>query len=149
MTTRTTVLAAPVDIETPDSLIQEWLDNWNKGNVSPITLEDLDDITYDFIYRAADHAANLELHKCLFYLRTSDAKQEEDLASALLAYRRPKQQDDSDQIQAELMKEIEDLIAVLDEIYKDLMMTKIIKLKNKILQKNINLQCITMNTLER
>lgn len=131
MTTRTTALPTPVDIETPDLLIQEWLDNWNKGNVSPITLEDLDDITYDFIYRAADHAANLELTKCLFYLKTAAARgQEEDLAGALLAYRRPNQEDDSDQIQAELMKEIEDL--------KDYMMTKIIKLKNKISQKNIN-----------
>tara|TARA_R110000772_G_scaffold66028_1_gene147284 strand:- start:90 stop:479 length:390 start_codon:yes stop_codon:yes gene_type:complete len=127
MTTRTTVLPAPVDIETPDSVIQEWLNNWNKGNVSPITLEDLDDITYDFIYRAADHAANLELTKCLFYLRTSAASQEEDLASALLAYRRPKGEDDLDQIRTDLMKEIEDL--------KDFMMTKIIKLKNKIPQK--------------
>ena len=131
MTTRTTVLPAPVDIETPDSVIQEWLDNWSKGNVSPITLEDLDDITYDFIYRAADRAANLELHKCLFYLRTSAASQEEDLASALLAYRRPKQQDDLDYIRADLMKEIEEL--------KDYMMTKIIKLKNKIPPKNTNL----------
>ncbi len=130
MATRTTVLPAPVDIQTPDSLIQEWLDNWNKGNVSPITLEDLDDITYDFIYRAADHAANLELTKCLFYLGTTDAKQEEDLASALLAYRRPKDEDKSDHIRADLMREIEEL--------KDYMMTKITKLKNKISQKNIN-----------
>ena len=127
MATRTTVLPAPVDIQTPDSLIQEWLDNWNKGNVSPITLEDLDDITYDFIYRAADHAANLELTKCLFYLRTTGAHQEEDLASALLAYRRPPKEDSQ---QAELMKEIEDL--------RDLMMIKITKLKNKISQKDIN-----------
>ena len=127
MATRTTVLPAPVDIETPDSVIQEWLDNWNKGNVSPITLEDLDDITFDFIYRAADSAANMELHKCLLYLRTSAASQEEDLASALLAYRRPKEEDKLDYIRADLMKEIEEL--------KDYMMTKIIKLKNKIPQK--------------
>ena len=127
MTTRTTVLPAPVDIETPDSVIQEWLDNWNKGNVRPVTLEDLDDITFDFIYRAADRAANMELHKCLLYLRTSAASQEEDLASALLAYRRPKGEDDLDQIRTELLKEIEDL--------KEFMMTKIIKLKNKIPQK--------------
>ena len=137
MTTRTTVLPAPVDIETPDSVIQEWLDNWNKGNVSPITLEDLDDITFDFIYRAADRAANMELHKCLLYLRTSAASQEEDLASALLAYRRSREingivaiqtrRSELDQIRTELLKEIEDL--------KDYMMTKIIKLKNKIPQK--------------
>lgn len=130
MTTPTTVLPAPVDIKTPDSVIQEWLDNWNKGNISPITLEDLDDITYDFIYRAADRAANMELHKCLFYPRTTAASQEEDLASALLAYRRPKGEDDLDQIRTELLKEIEDL--------KDFMMTKIIKIKNKIPQKNTN-----------
>ena len=127
MTTRTTVLPAPVDITCPDSVIQEWLDNWNKSNTHPVTLEDLDDITYDFIYRATDYAANLELTKCLFYLGTTDAKQEEDLASALLAYRRPPKEDSQ---QAELMKEIEDL--------RDLMMTKITKLKNKISQKNNN-----------
>ena len=127
MTTGTNVLPAPVDIETQDSVIQEWLDNWNKYNASPVTLEDLDDITYDFIYRAADRAANLELRKCLFYLGSLDAKQTEDLEGALLAYRRPKQQDDPDQIRTELLKEIEDL--------KDFMMTKIIKLKNKIPQK--------------
>jgi hypothetical protein len=139
MTTRTTVLPAPVDIQTPDSLIQEWLDNWNKGNVAPITLEDLDDITYDFIYRAADHAANLELTKCLFYLRTTDAKQEKDLASALLAYRRPPEED---QIQVELMKEIEDLKQLMlkkIEEQKEFMMIKITKLKNKIPPKNTNL----------
>ena len=130
MTTQTTVLPAPVDIQTPDSLIQEWLDNWNKGNVSPITLEDLDDITYDFIYRAADHAANLELTKCLFYLRTTRAQQEEDLASALLAYRRPENEDKLDYIRADLLREIEEL--------SDYMTARIIKLKNKISQKNIN-----------
>ena len=127
MTTRTTVLPAPVDITCPDSVIQEWLDNWNKSNTHPVTLEDLDDITYDFIYRATDYAANLELIKCLFYLGTTDAQQEEDLESALLAYRRPPKENSQ---QAELMKEIEDL--------RDLMMTKITKLKNKISQKNNN-----------
>ena len=127
MTTRTTVLPAPVDITCPDSVIQEWLDNWNKSNTHPVTLEDLDDITYDFIYRAMDYAANLELTKCLFYLGTSSAQQEGDIASGLLAYRRPPKEDSQ---QAELMKEIEDL--------RDLMMTKITKLKNKISQKNIN-----------
>jgi hypothetical protein len=138
MTTRTTVLAAPVDITCPDSVIQEWLDNWNKSNVSPVTLGDLDDITYDFIYRAIDYAANQELTKCLFYLRTTDAKQEEDLASALLAYRRPPEED---QTQAELMKEIEDLKEfMMNEIeeQKEFIMTKITKLKNKISQKNNN-----------
>lgn len=138
MTTRTNVLPAPVDITCPDSVIQEWLDNWNKGNVSPITLEDLDDITYDFIYRAADHAANLELTKCLFYLRTTDAKQEKDLASALLAYRRPPEEDSQ---RADLMKEIEDLKEfMMNEIeeQKEFMMIKITKLKNKISQKNNN-----------
>ena len=127
MTTRTTVLPTPVDITCPDSVIQEWLDNWNKSNTHPVTLEDLDDITYDFIYRAMDYAANLELTKCLFYLGTSSAQQEGDIASGLLAYRRPPKEDSQ---QAELMKEIEDL--------RDLMMTKITKLKNKISQKNIN-----------
>jgi hypothetical protein len=130
MTTRTTVLPAPVDITCPDSVIQEWLDNWNKSNTHPVTLEDLDDITYDFIYRAMDYAANLELTKCLFYLGTSSAQQEGDIASALLAYRRPKDEDKSDHIRADLMREIEEL--------KDYMMTKITKLKNKISQKNIN-----------
>ena len=121
MTTRTTVLPAPIDIQVPDSVIQEWLNNWNKGNSEPVDLESLDDITYDFIYRAIDYAANLELAKCLFYLRTTDAKQEKDLISALLAYRRPK---DEDSTQEELMKEIEEL--------KEFMMIKITKLKNKI-----------------
>jgi hypothetical protein len=127
MTTRTTVLQAPVDIQCSDSVIQEWLNNWNKSNTHPVTLEDLDDITYDFIYRAMDYAANLELTKCLFYLGTSSAQQEGDIVSGLLKYRRPPKEDSR---QAELMKEIEDL--------KDLMMTKITKLKNKISQKNIN-----------
>jgi hypothetical protein len=131
MTTRTFVLPAPDDITCTDDVIQQWLDNWNKGNLSPITLADLDDITYDFIYRATDYAANQELHKVLFYLKTSEASQEEDLASALLAYRRPKEEDHLDQIRADLMKEIEEL--------KDYMMTKIIKIKNKIPQKNTNL----------
>jgi hypothetical protein len=132
MTTRTNVLPAPVDIQTPDSVIQEWLDDWNKGNVAPITLEDLDDITYDFIYRAADYAANLELTKCLFYLRTTDAKQEEDLESALLAYRRPPETEDQlDQIRADLMKEIEEL--------KEFLMIKITKIKNKIPPKTTKL----------
>ena len=131
MTTRTSVLPAPDDITCTDDVIQQWLDNWNKGNLSPITLGDLDDITYDFIYRATDYAANQELHKVLFYLRTSEASQEEDMASALLAHRRPKEEDHLDQIRADLMKEIEEL--------KDYMMTKIIKIKNKIPQKNTNL----------
>jgi hypothetical protein len=142
MTTRTNVLPAPIDIQTPDSLIQEWLDNWNKGNVSPITLEDLDDITYDFIYRATDYAANQELHKVLFYLKTSAASQEEDLVSALLAHRRPKEEDHLDQIRADLMKEIEDLKQLMlkkIEEQKEFMMIKITKLKNKIPPKNTNL----------
>jgi hypothetical protein len=130
MTTRTNVLPAPVDIKTPDSVIQEWLDNWNKYNASPVTLEDLDDITFDFIYRAADRAANLELHKCLFYLRTSDAKQAEDLEGALLAYRRPKIDDPLDQIRTDLMKKIEEL--------RDYMTAKMIELKNTIPPKNTN-----------
>ena len=142
MTTGTTVLPAPIDIKTPDSVIQEWLDNWNKYNASPVTLEDLDDITYDFIYRAADRAANLELHKCLFYLRTSGAKQADDLASALLAYRRPKEEDDSDPIRADLMKEIDDvkefMMKEIEEL-QEFMITKITKIKNKIPPKNTNL----------
>jgi hypothetical protein len=137
MATRTTVLPAPVDITCPDSVIQEWLDNWNKGNTDPVTLEDLNDITYDFIYRAMDYAANQELCKCLCFLRNKDSLKG-DIASALWENRRPTKED---QIQAELMKEIEDLKEfMMNEIeeQKEFIMTKITKLKNKISQKNIN-----------
>lgn len=65
MTTKSRIITNPLDISCPDEVIDSWLQEWNKCNLAPITLADLDDITYDFIFRAVDYGANQELHRTL------------------------------------------------------------------------------------
>lgn len=88
MTTKTRILTNPSDIDCPDSVINEWLSEWNKDNVEPVTLEDLDDITYDFIYRAVDYGANQELRKGIEILLKMKSEAGE-IAGELLSARRP------------------------------------------------------------
>ncbi len=88
MTTKTRILTNPSDIDCPDSVIAEWLQEWNKGNTSPVAIEDLDDITYDFIYRAVDYGANQELRKGIEVLLKMELEARE-IAGELLNIRRP------------------------------------------------------------
>jgi hypothetical protein len=88
MTTKTRILTNPEDIDCPDGIINEWLDQWNRGNTKPVTLEDLDDITYDFIYRAVDYGANQELCKAVEVVLKAE-KGGEEMATELLNTRRP------------------------------------------------------------
>lgn len=65
MTTKSRIITNALDISCPDEVIDSWLQEWNKCNLAPLTLNDLDDITYDFICRAVDYGANQELRKTL------------------------------------------------------------------------------------
>lgn len=101
----------PIDIICPDALIQVWLDEWNKHNLDPITLEQLDDITFDFVYRAMDYAANMELNKTLQVVESLQ-DEPESLIKKIKEKRRPQEEET---LKGQVLNELTEIQHLLDE----------------------------------
>jgi hypothetical protein len=121
MTTKTSIIASPEDIPCPDSVINGWLYEWNKTNVDPVTLEQVEDMTFDFIFRAVDYGANQELHRVMIALAEIHP-QGKEISSQLLKRRRPVTDTPERQIIAEI------------EIFEQFVMAEMKRLKDELLK---------------
>jgi hypothetical protein len=119
MTTNTRILTHPIDIPCPDNVIDGWLQEWNKFNIQPIGLDDLDDVTYDFVYRAVDYGSNQELRNVLEALLEIHPDGRE-IASNLLNKRRPMESTPGEEVLNEI------------KIFKAFVMAEMTRLEDKL-----------------